>query len=179
MQQAWYAPIGLPSTAPSRPELADPEDEEGMLRTVRYVEGVIDKVVASGVPEKRIILGGFSQGHAITLLTAVLSNYGEKLAGLVALSGYLPIVDRIDELRAEVGLGQKVSGNVPIFIVRGKADIAIPRRYMTMQIDKLKELGYTDDNLELHEYEGLRHTTSGQELRDICVWLEKVVPPVD
>lgn len=178
MQQAWYLPTALPSIARSRPELEDPEDEDGMMRTVKYVVGIIDDLVAKGVPEKRIVLGGFSQGHAMALLTGLISKYSGKLAGLVALSGYLPLLDRIDELRDEAGLQKQVSKRVPIFVVRGKADIAIPRRYLAMQMDKLKELGYRDEDIELHEYEGLRHTTSGQELRDLCIWLEKVIPPV-
>lgn len=178
MQQAWYAPTALPSIATSRPELEDPEDEDGMMRTIKYVVGVIDDLVAKGIPEKRIVLGGFSQGHAMSLLTGLISKYSGKLAGLVALSGYLPLVNRIDGLRAEAELPKQVTERVPIFVVRGKADIAIPRRYMTMQMDKLKELGYKDEDIELHEYEGLRHTTSGRELGDLCIWLERVLPPV-
>jgi len=179
MQQAWYAPTGLPSIAPSRPELADAEDEDGMMRTIRYIVSIIDDLVAEGIPAKRVVLGGFSQGHAMALLTGLLSPYSGKLAGLVALSGYLPLVDRIVDLRSEAGLPKLLAERPPLFVVRGKADIAIPKRYLHMQMDKLRQLGYTDEDIELHEYEGLQHTSSGQELRDLCIWLEKILPPID
>ena len=179
MQQAWYTPTGLPSIAPSRPELADPEDEYGMMRTVNYVISIIDGLVSEGIPAKRVVLGGFSQGHAITLLTGLISQYSGKLAGLVALSGYLPLVDRIDDLRTEARLPKLLAERPPVFMVRGKADIAIPKRYLHMQMEKLRELGYTDEEIELHEYECLQHTSSGQELRDLCIWLEKILPPID
>ena len=179
MQQAWYAPTELPSVAPSRPELADPEDEDGMMHSVKHVVSIIDDLVANGVPPSRVVVGGFSQGHATTLLTGLLSKYSGKLAGLVALSGYLPLIDRIDDLRSEAGLPKQMAERRPMFVVRGKADIAIPRRYLKMQMDKLRDLGYKDEEIELHEYEGLQHTSSGQELRDLCIWLEKILPPIE
>jgi lysophospholipase-2 len=97
---------------------------------------------------------------------------------LVALSGFLPVPDEIQHLRAEANLPAKV-GHVPIFIVRGKRDMLVPKRYLSMQLEKFNELGVSDSAVEVHEYEGLGHATSSQELMDLCKWLEKVVPPLE
>jgi len=150
-----------------------------MAKSVAYVESLIDDLVAKGVPVNRIVVGGFSQGHAITLLTGLTSSkYAGKLAGLIGLSGYVPIADRIQALRAEHGLPETV-GPVPLFIVRGKSDMVVPKRYLRLQLEKFKELGVPDDAVEVHEYEGLGHSVSAQLLRDLLVWLEKIIPPLE
>ena len=144
-----------------------------------YVEGLIDDLVAEGIPQNRIVLGGFSQGHAVTLMTGLTSSkYAGRLAGLVCLSGYLPLQDRIQALRVEANLPEKI-GDVPIFLVRGQKDILVPKRYLRLQLEKLKELGIRDDAIEVHEYEGLGHSLSPRELMDLCTWLEKVMPPLE
>jgi lysophospholipase-2 len=178
MMTAWYTPSPLSPYPSSRPELDDPEDEEGLLRARTYVESLLDDLVSQGIPPNRIVLGGFSQGHAVSLLTGLTSaKYADKLAGLVCLSGYLPLHDRIQLLRSEADLPSTV-GLVPMFIVRGQSDILVPKRYLRMQLEKLKELGVADSALEVHEYEGLGHRLSPQELMDLCTWLEKVIPPL-
>lgn len=149
-----------------------------MMKSVEYVVGLIDGLVAAGLPENRIVLAGFSQGHAMTLLTALTTKYAGKLAGLVCLSGYLPLLDRVQALRRKAGLPDAV-GDTPIFLVRGKNDMLIPKRYLRLQLEKLKELGVTDAALEVHEYEGLGHAVMSQELVDLSKWLEKIVPPLE
>jgi lysophospholipase-1 len=179
MMTAWYMPSTLSPYPSNRPELEDPEDEDGLLRARGYVESLIDDLVVQGIPPNRIVLGGFSQGHAVTLLTGLTSaRYAGKLAGLVGLSGYLPLQDRIQQLRTEAGLCKKI-GDVPMFIVRGTKDVLVPKRHLRLQLEKLKELGVADDVLEVHKYEGLGHTLSPQELRDLSIWLEKVIPALE
>lgn len=176
---AWYLPSSLSPYPSSRPELDDPEDEDGLLNARKYVESLIDDLVAQGIPPNRIVLGGFSQGHAVTLLTGLTSEkYAGKLAGLVCLSGYLPLHDRIQALRTEASLPETV-GHVPMFIVRGQSDVLVPKRYLRLQLEKLKELGVEDSALEVHEYEGLGHRLSPQELMDLCTWLEKIIPALE
>ena len=176
---AWYMPSPLSPFPSSRPELDDPEDEDGLLRARTYVESLIDDLVAQGIPPNRIVLGGFSQGHAVILLTGLTSaKYAGKLAGLVGLSGYLPLHDRIQALRSESGLPE-TAGDVPMFIVRGTRDVLVPKRYLRLQMEKFKELGVGESTIEVHEYEGLGHTLSPQELMDLCTWLEKVIPPLE
>ncbi len=178
MEQAWFTPSQLSPFPSSRPELDDPEDEDGMKQSLAYVTTLIDDLVSQGVPTNRIVVGGFSQGCAMTFLTGLLSKYSGKLAGLVGLAGYLPLAEKIKELRAEAELPQEV-GHVPVFLMRGSKDMLVPRRYYSMCIARLKELGVSEDLLELHEYEGLGHSASGAVFRDMCAWLEKIVPPLE
>lgn len=175
---AWYLPTRLSPFPPQRPELEDDEDEEGMMASVAYITTLIDDLVAQGVPEKRIIVGGFSQGHVITLLTGMLSKYSGRLGGLIGLSGYLPLVSRIPQLREEAGLAKEVDDEVPIFLARGTKDMLVPKRYHRMCYEGLCELGIKEERVEIHEYD-TGHVMSGAELRDLCAWLEKVVPAVN
>ncbi|KAF2758143.1 acyl-protein thioesterase 1 [Pseudovirgaria hyperparasitica] len=179
MQKAWYRQVRLLATAPSRPELEEDEDEDGMLLSMKYIESLIDGLTSRGVPPNRIVLAGFSQGCAMALLTGLTSRkYADKLAGLVCLSGYFPLINRMQALRSENDLPSEV-GHVPVFLVRGQKDFAVPRRFLTLCIDKFKEFGFKDDAVEVHEYEDLAHTANARELRDLCTWLEKVVPPLE
>jgi lysophospholipase-1 len=177
---AWYTPTSLSPWPSQRPELDDPEDEEGMMKSVHYAETLIDDIVSKGIPANRIVLGGFSQGHAIALLTGLTSKkYAGKLAGLICLSGYLPIPQRIGALRKENGLPEDVGGDVKLFIVRGKTDMLVPKRYLRLQLEKMMELGIPGEVVEVHEYEGLGHSVSAPLLMDLLVWLERVIPEVE
>jgi len=177
---AWYMPTRLSPYPPSRPELEDDEDEEGMMATVAYVTSLIDDLVKQGVPEKRIVLGGFSQGHAMSILTGLVSGkYAGKLAGLVGLSGYLPLPERIVGLREDAGLSKDVTDDVEVFLARGTADRLVPKRYHRLCYEKLFELGVKEEKVVLKEYEGMGHSLGGAELRDLCEWLERVVPVLE
>jgi lysophospholipase-1 len=175
---AWYLPTSLSPYPPSRPELEDDEDEEGMMATVAYLTTLIDDLVKQGIPQNRIVLGGFSQGHAMSLLTGLVSKYAGKLGGLVGLSGYLPLPDRIPTLRKEAGLSESVADGIEVFLARGASDRLVPKRYHRLCYEKLYELGVKEELVTLKEYEGMVHAMGGPELRDMCTWLERVVPPL-
>lgn len=179
-QTAWYTPTPLTATPPSRPELKEEEDEEGLLESIKYIESLIDACVKKGVPPQRIVVGGFSQGCALSLLGDLISEkYSGKLAGIVGLMGYLPLADghRIQSLRAKAGL-PPVVGEVPVFLARGKKDVLVPSRYFDQAINKLKELGLNESALETHEYD-VGHTLNGPVLKDMCTWLEQVLPKLE
>jgi lysophospholipase-1 len=150
-----------------------------MMQSVKYVVSLIDDLVAKGVPEKRIVLAGFSQGHAMTLLTGLTSKYAGRLGGLVALSGYLPVADRIKPLRKDASLPLTVGGDVPIFLARGTNDMLVPKRYGRLQLEKLKELGVPDSAIETHEYQDMGHSVSPRELADVLTFLEKIIPAIE
>lgn len=182
LDKAWFTPNSLPYTTPSRPELEPDEDEEGMLQTVAYLESIIDAVVATGVPTSRIVLGGFSQGHAMSMLTHFTSSkYSGKLAGIVGLLGYLPLSDRkqrVQEIREARGMDRKAT-SVPMFVARGTKDEFIPKRCWDYSLEALRELGTDNSKMEVKFYEGLTHTINGAVLRDVCQWLESTVPEID
>lgn len=169
---AWYRPTKLSD----RPELQEPEDEDGMLESVAYVESLIDACVSKGIPPQRIVLGGFSQGCAMALLTDLTSaKYAGRLAGIVGLMGYLPLCDRLGDLRAKAGL-PATHGDVPVFLARGKQDQMIPKKAYEQTLKALKVAGIEESSLVAKEYEGLGHQISGAVLGDLSQFLGRVVP---
>jgi lysophospholipase-2 len=181
---AWYNQTKL-SNLQDRPDVEDDEDEEGMLKTVEYIESLINACTKKGIPPQRIVLGGFSQGCAMSLLTDLISEkYSGKLAGIIGLMGYLPLAkgQKINDLRAHANL-PPVVGEVPVFLARGQKDQLVPKRYWNQALKKLEELGLNQEAVETHEYEGLEHSLfsprSGPLLRDMCKFLERVVPKLE
>lgn len=73
------------------------DDEQGMLETLKSVDELIQAEVDSGIPENRIVLGGFSQGGAISVLNMLTTK--RKLAGVVALSTWVPLNHKIVQVR--------------------------------------------------------------------------------
>lgn len=181
MTTAWYRPTPLTPFASNRPELEEEGDEEGLTRSMKYIESLIDACVNKGIPPERIVLGGFSQGCALSLYTDLTSQkYAGRLAGIVGLMGYLPLASgyRLNDLRAHAGL-PPTHGEVPVFLARGQRDQLIPRRVWSLTLKKLEELGLNAGALETHEYEGVGHSITGEMLRDLCAWLERVVPKLE
>lgn len=169
---AWYRPTQWSD----RPELQEPEDEKGMLESVAYVESLIDACVAKGIPPQRIVLGGFSQGCAMALLTDLTSSkYAGHLAGIVGLMGYLPLCDRLPDLRAKSGLPAQ-HGDVPVFLARGTKDQMIPKRIYDHSLKAMNMAGVSSSSLESKEYEGIGHELNGAVLKDLSEFLGRVVP---
>ncbi|KAF2661578.1 acyl-protein thioesterase 1 [Lophiostoma macrostomum CBS 122681] len=180
MQTAWHAPSPLSPFPSSRPDLDEEEDETGLKASVEYIVSLIDDVVAQGVPPNRIVMGGFSQGHALALLTGLISTkYSGKLGGLVGLSGYLPLADKIAELRGEAGLTRHVDDDVDVFLARGTRDMLVPKRHFRICNETLFGLGVKQEKVTVKEFEGMGHVMSSSELRDLCAWLERVIPPLE
>lgn len=152
-----------------------------MFETVKYLESLIEACEKKGIPSNRIVLGGFSQGCAMSLLTDLISKrYSGRLAGIVGLMGYLPLArgQQLQDLRSHAGL-PPVVGEVPVFIARGLKDPLIPTSVWKRSLEKLKLLGLNEEAMEVHEYEGLGHTLHGKLLQDMCNWLERVVPKLE
>jgi len=181
MQSAWYSPTAFSPFASSRPELEEEEDEAGMRKTVEYIESLIDACVNKGIPPNRIVLGGFSQGAAMSLLTDLTSKkYAGRLAGIAGLMGYLPLADgyRLQDWRAHNDL-PPTHGEVSVFLARGKKDMLIPKRIWSLTLKKLEDLGLNSSAMEVHEYEGVGHGLTGTVLRDLCGWMERVIPKLE
>lgn len=66
-----------------------PEDEDGIKKAAEMVHSMIAEEVAAGIPTKRIAIGGFSQGGALAIYSAL--TFPEPLAGIIALSSWLPL----------------------------------------------------------------------------------------
>lgn len=153
--RAWYDIIHT--------DLGRQEDEKGLRASQLQVEALIAREKARGIPASRIILGGFSQGCAMTLQTGL--RYGEKLAGLLCLSGYVPMADKVAAERSAA------NADTPIFLVHGRLDPVIPIARATASRDLLKSLGY---QVEWHDYY-MQHSVCPEEVADISGWLHKVL----
>ncbi|MBQ1766854.1 MAG: dienelactone hydrolase family protein [Aquincola sp.] len=116
-----------------------------------------------GVPAHRIVLAGFSQGCAMSLMTGL--RYPERLAGIAGLSGYLPLADK---LAAEAHDANRL---VPIFLAHGTHDGVVPLARATGTRQALQAAGY---DVAWHEYP-MQHSVCAQEVRDLNDWLLKVL----
>ena len=182
MGQAWYqpkpfSPIPIPKRTgeQSEDEEGDGEDdEEGLMRSVEYICALIDKEVCeAGVPLDRIVVGGFSQGCAVSLLVRLMGRYCGRLGGVVGMSGYLPLGRKVENaVRERKGKAQQ--SRTKWFLAHGTRDQLVPMRIFRKYRDKL--VSWEGDNVEAKAYNGMPHSTSGAEIRDLCYWLEKVLP---
>jgi len=155
VMRAWYDVLGT--------DLALREDEAGLRQSLALVEALIERERARGIEASRIVLGGFSQGCAMTLMTGL--RYRERLAGLLGMSGYLPLAATTAAERSTANAG------VPIFLAHGRQDPVIAIDRATASRDALVELGYP---VEWHDYP-MPHSVSAQEIEDINRWLLKVL----
>lgn len=104
---------------------------------------MIKEQIDKGIPASRIVLGGFSQGGAMSLLTGLTSP--EKLGGIFALSCYLPLSHKFKELLPEGWPNQKT----PLFMAHGDADQVVKYEFGQKSAEALKEMGVP---VEFHTY---------------------------
>uniref|UniRef100_A0A2K5Q3U4 Acyl-protein thioesterase 1 n=1 Tax=Cebus imitator TaxID=2715852 RepID=A0A2K5Q3U4_CEBIM len=125
----------------------------------------------NGIPSKRIILQGFSQGGALSLYTALAMQ--QKLAGVTALSCWLP-------LRASFPQGPISGTNRDISILQchGDCDPLVPLMFGSLTVEKLKTL-VNPANVTFKTYEGMMHSSCQQEMMDVKQFIDKVLPPTD
>ena len=123
--RAWYDIRGA--------DLVQREDEAGLRESFALAHGLIDREVARGIPAARIVLAGFSQGCAIALGGGL--RYAQRLAGLVGMSGYLPLAQTTAVERHEANAG------VPVFLAHGRADDVVPLARGEASRDALSALG--------------------------------------
>jgi phospholipase/carboxylesterase len=155
VMRAWYDIVGA--------DLSRREDEKGLRASQAMVEQLIAQEKARGVPAERIVLAGFSQGCAMTIQTGL--RHPEKLAGLLCLSGYVPLHTTIAAER------HPANQDTPIFLAHGRGDQVIPIIRAEQSRDLLKSLGY---DVEWHEYP-MPHSVCQEEVEDIGAWFRRVL----
>ncbi|XP_045705321.1 acyl-protein thioesterase 1 isoform X1 [Phyllostomus hastatus] len=160
---SWFDIIGLSPDSQ--------EDEPGIKQAAENVKALIEQEVKNGIPSNRIILGGFSQGGALSLYTALTTQ--QKLAGVTALSCWLP-------LRASFPQGpiSGVNRDISILQCHGDCDPLVPLMFGSLTVEKLKTL-VNSANVTFKTYEGLMHSSCQQEMMDIKHFIDKLLPPVD
>lgn len=121
------------------------QDEPGILRSRDYFNTLIEQEMKKNIKASRIILGGFSQGGAISLFAGVTNK--EKLGGVFGLSSYLLLSDRIKNFMPEEWANKKT----PFFLAHGIEDNVVPFAAGKGSAAKLKELGL--ENVSFNQYE--------------------------
>ena len=140
-----------------------PADEAGIRASGELLEALIARERDRGIEPGRIVTAGFSQGGAIAVHTAL--RYPERLAGLMALSTYMPLQSAF---RAEVIDKAPVANqDLPIFVAHGSFDPVLPLQWGRVGADFLAEAGFS---VEWHEYP-MAHAVCPQEIADIRQWL--------
>jgi len=153
LMPAWY---DIPAADFSRAE-----DSDGIRASEQQLRALIAREVALGNPAARILLAGFSQGGAIALHTGL--RYPETLAGILALSTYLPLAAR---LAAEMSAANRA---VPIMMAHGTRDPVVPLHLAEQSRDRLLQAGY---RVDWHTY-AMQHAVYPEEVADVRRWLEQ------
>lgn len=153
--RAWYDILGT--------EEEGVQDEAGLRRSMALVEALLAREKQRGTPADRIVLAGFSQGCAMSLLTGL--RHPERLAAIVGLSGYLPLADATAKERSAA------NRDVPIFLAHGTYDPVIELARATRSRDALQALGYP---VEWHEYM-MPHAVCPPEVEELNAFLLRVL----
>lgn len=148
---AWYDILSLD-------RYEEKEDTEGLKTSRQFLEDLIQKEVADGIPYHRIFLAGFSQGCAISLLTA--TRLAQPIAGVIALSGYLPLLK-------ETPVANEINRNIPIFMAHGTFDPVVHIDFAKRSYEHLKSLGY---DVDFYTYP-MEHTVCLDEIAAIRTFL--------
>jgi phospholipase/carboxylesterase len=126
------------------------------------LETLIARENERGIKADKIVIAGFSMGGAIAINTALHTKH--SLAGLMALSTYLPLPNEVE--------GSAADRNLPIFMAHGSFDPMLPMQWGRASAERLEDAGFT---IEWHDYP-MAHAVCPEEIRDIRQWLLKVMP---
>jgi len=156
IMRAWYDIKAM--------DIGSEQDEQGVRLSQKVLEKMLNEQVDEGIPVEHCVLAGFSQGGAIALQTALRLN--KKLAGVMALSTYLPLADSLENEKSEQ------NSNLPIFMAHGDSDPVVRPELAWLSRSRLEQQGYP---LEWKEYRDMQHSVCAEEIEDISRWLQKVL----
>ncbi len=152
---AWYDILGT--------DLVRREDEAGLRESQTAINALIAHEIDRGIAANRIVVAGFSQGCAMALMTGL--RFDQRLAGIAALSGYLPLAASTAAERSTA------NADVPIFMAHGSRDGVVPMARAEASRDALQALGY---GVDWHPYP-MEHSVCPQEITDLQAWLLRVL----
>lgn len=138
-------------------------DIDGIYKSAGLVESLILQEIDKGIPSTNILLAGFSQGGAIALHTGL--RHPHKLAGIIALSTYLPTIDQLETERSAANSG------IPIFMAHGIIDPVVAVESGKAAFDKLKAMDY---NVEWHDYV-MEHNLCVEEIEHISDFMNSIL----
>lgn len=149
--RAWYDIAGV--------DLASRQDEAGVRQSIALAQALIAREGERGVPASQVVLAGFSQGGAIALAAGV--RHTQPLAGIVALSTYLPIAER------SIAESTPAARAIPVFMAHGAFDPIVPQMLGERSRDALLALGMA---VEWHSYP-MAHQVCPPEIVALANWL--------
>jgi len=149
--RAWYDISGF--------DLSRREDENGVRQSIVQVEALIAREIGRGIPASRIVLAGFSQGGAIALAAGL--RRAQPLAGLIALSTYLPLAAN------SIAESTVAARTTPVFMAHGSLDPVVPEGLGRSSRDALLALGM---QVEWHSYP-MAHQVCPPEVQALTAWL--------
>jgi len=151
------------------------EDEAGMLQSAAAINRLISTEVESGTDASRIVLGGFSQGATMSLLSGLSGH--NRLAGIAVLSGWLPLRDKF------LALASPLASTIPVFWGHISDDPLVRPDHIQASMKILTSLGMPFSTpgdecrgLTYNVYNGMRHETNEKELDDLKDWIKKAIP---
>lgn len=144
-------------------DLVRREDERGLRESKAAIDALIARERSRGIDASRVVLAGFSQGCAMTLLAGLCHEH--RLAGLAGLSGYLPLIHKIEAERSPA------NHDVPIFLAHGQHDDVVPMARGEAAHQALLAMGYP---VQWHEYP-MPHSVCAPEIADLNRWLLDVL----
>lgn len=148
--RAWYDIVGM--------KLTDREDHDGLMRSESMIRQVIDTQITEGFKSNQIFLAGFSQGGAMALFTGLRSPV--PLAGIVTLSGYLPLSSECEPAL--------LNNTTPVFIAGGRFDPIVLPAWTKQSMQWLEAHGFK--HIAWHEY-SMEHNICAAEICDLANWL--------
>lgn len=142
-----------------------PEDEDGICKAASMVHSLVGKEIDGGIPSNRIAVGGFSQGGALAIFSAL--TFVQPLAGIIGLSCWLPLHRKFP---AEA-VGNK---ETPLLQCHGNCDPVLPYKWGQLSASILKQFM---PHTEFKTYNGLMHTSCDEEMLDVQKFLDKCLKP--
>jgi phospholipase/carboxylesterase len=152
---AWYDIVAIDDKAI--------QDEAGIRHSANQIMALIAQEHQRGVSSEHIVLAGFSQGGAIALHVGL--RYPHRLAGVLALSTYLPLQDKV------AGEASAANRGIPIYMAHGQYDPVVPLQLAQQSQRVLSELGY---HIAWHLYP-MEHSLIPTEIDDISAWFGNVL----
>ena len=141
-------------------DLANRADLDGVDESVLQVEALIAREAGRGIPPQRLLLAGFSQGGAIALAAGLVR--AQPLAGLIALSTYLPMPQALAQQRL-----QAQAASQPLFIAHGAFDPVVPPAAGEAAMQAMRGFGF---DAQWHRYP-MQHQVCAEEIADLADWM--------
>jgi len=154
---SWFDLMSLDPTGP--------EDEAGIKSAAGLVNSLVAEEVKAGIPSERIMIGGFSQGGALALYTAL--NTEHKLGGVIALSCWAPLHSKLASSLKQTNLA------IPFLQAHGDCDPVVPYKWGQLTSTLLKSLL---SNHEFKTYKGMMHSSNDEEMADVKKFIASCLP---